>query len=97
MNHIKLNDAIICLNKNEDPLFGSLSYTKPASQNTIITVEANNKIIKMPLRKIKLAVFKLDAKTYGFIFKSLFRYDNDCKYWDNELKRLASHDLKPNF
>lgn len=97
MNHIKLNDAIICLNKNEDPLFGSLSYTKPTSQNTIITVEANNKIIKMPLRKIKLAVFKLDAKTYGFIFKSLFRYDNDCKYWDNELKRLASHDLKPNF
>ncbi|MBW8014230.1 hypothetical protein E0712_07350 [Lactobacillus helveticus] len=94
---ITINDAIIELKQLDDPVFGSLSYKKPANKNTTITVKADSRIIKTPLKQIELAVFKLDAKTYGFIFKSLFRYDNDCKYWDNELKRLASHDLKPNF
>lgn len=97
MNEVKLNDAIICLRQIEDPLFGSLSYEKPANKNTTITVEADNRTIKTPLKQIVLAVFKLDAKTYGFFWKNTFLYDKNYKYWDKRIYKLASHDLKPNF
>ncbi|MCT0193147.1 hypothetical protein EFM10_08645 [Lactobacillus helveticus] len=94
---ITINDAIIGLKQLDDPVFGSLSYKKPANKNTTITVKADGRIIKTPLKQIELAVFKLDAKTYGFFWKNTFLYDKNYKYWDKRIYKLASHDLKPNF
>lgn len=95
---ILIKDAIIGLDKDKDPLFGSIQYEQPTSPHTIITVQTDNKIIQIPLSKIDLIIFKLDAETFGFIFKSQCFYDQEnFNEWDKDTKRLASHELQPNF
>ena len=94
MKDTKITDAIIGLRQTRQPIFGSISYTRPASDNTAITIKTGNKIIQTPLNQIKMAVFKLDAETYGFILNGLFRYDKNCKYWDEQIKKLTFHKLK---
>lgn len=95
---ILIKDAIIGLGKDKDPLFGSVQYEQPAKANTIVTVQTDNKTVRMPLSKIDLAVFKLDAETFGFIFQNRFFYDKkDFETWNKNTKRLALHELQPNF
>lgn len=95
---ILIKDAIIGLGKDKDPLFGSIQYEQPAKPNTIAIIQTNNTTVRMPLSKIDLAVFKLDAETFGFIFQNRFLYDKkDFETWNKNTKRLASHELQPNF
>lgn len=96
MTLVKINDAIIGLRQSSQPILGSISYSKLTNENTVITIKTGNKIIKTPLNQIKIAVFKLDAETYGFIFNGLFYYDKNCQYWDEQIKRLTSHKLEVN-
>ena len=98
MKEIRIKDAIIELGKDKDPLFGSIQYEQPTNPHTIITVQTDNKIIQIPLSKIDLIIFKLDAETFGFIFKSQCFYDQEnFNEWDKDTKRLASRELQPNF
>ena len=98
MKEIRIKDAIIGLGKDKDLLFGSVQYEQPAKPNTIAIIQTNNTTVRMPLSKIDLAVFKLDAETFGFIFQNRFFYDKkDFETWDKNTKRLASHELQPNF
>lgn len=99
MKETKINDAIIGLGKDKDPLFGSIQYEQPTSPHTIITVQTDNKIIQIPLSKIDLIIFKLDAETFGLIFNyRLFISDNKSfNLWNRQTKKLARHELQPNF
>ena len=84
MKEIKINDAIIGLNQFDDPVFGSISYHKPINPNTIVN-------------QIRLAIFKLDAETFGFIFKNKLFWDKkDFSQWNKDTRRLASHELERN-
>lgn len=94
MSEVRINDAIIGLKQFDQPILGSISYLKPVNGNTVITIKTGNAIIQTPLNQIKIAVFKLDTETYGFIFNGLFRYDKNCQYWDEQIKKLTSHKLE---
>ena len=94
---ITIKDAIIALKYLDDPVFGSFSYKKPVNKNTIITVKTGSKIIKTPLKQIELAIFKLNTKTYGFIWKNSLLYDTNYQYWNKRAYKLAAHKLEPNF
>ena len=99
MKEIRIKDAIIGLGKYKDPLFGSVQYERPAKANTIVTVQTDNKTVQIPLNQIKLIVFKYDAKTFGFIFNyCLFTSDKKSfNSWNRQTKKLARHELQPNF
>jgi len=98
MNKVKIQDAIIELKQLNDPIFGSISYRKPVNQNSIITIKTDDMTIETSINQIKLAIFKLDDETFGFIFKNQCFYDqSDFKDWDEKTKRLASHELERNF
>ena len=98
MNKVKIQDAIIGLGKDKDPLFGSVQYERPAKTNTIVTVQTDNKTVQIPLNQIEIIIFKLDDETFGFIFKNQCFYNQSgFKDWDEKTKRLASHELERNF
>lgn len=99
MKEIRIKDAIIGLGKDKDPLFGSVQYEQPAKPNTIVTVRTDKAKIQIPLNQIKLTVFKYDAKTLGFIFNyCLFTSDKKSfNSWNRQTKKLACHELQPNF
>lgn len=95
---ILIKDAIIGLDKDKDPLFGSIQYEQPTNPHTIITVQTDNKTVQIPLNQIDLIIFRFDAETFGFIFKSQYFYDQEnFNEWDKNTKQLASHELQPNF
>ena len=99
MKEIRIKDAIIGLGKDKDPLSGSVQYERPAKTNTIVTVRTDKAKIQIPLNQIKLIVFKYDAKTFGFIFNyCLFTSDKKSfNSWNRQTKKLARHELQPNF
>ena len=98
MKETKINDAIIGLKQLNEPILGSISFNKPVNQNTVITIKTSNMTIQAPIAQIKLIVFKLDAETFGFIFQNKFFYDKkDFETWNQDTKRLASHELERNF
>ena len=98
MTETKINDAIIGLKQLNEPILGSISFNKPVNQNTVITIRTSNMTIQAPIAQIKLVVFKLDAETFGFIFQNKFLYDKkDFETWNQDTKRLASHELERDF
>lgn len=97
MNEFKLKDTIVFLKQVENPLFGSISFRKPAKPNTVITIKSPSKTVKLPLNRIKLVVFKLDFLRYGLIFRNKMLYDCDLPYWDKQTKIIARHKLEVNF
>ena len=98
MKETKINDAIIGLKQLNEPIFGSIIFNKTVNQSTVITIKTSNMTIKAPITKIKLVVFKLDAETFGFIFQNKFLYDKkDFETWNQDTKRLASHELERDF
>ena len=99
MKETRIKDAIIGREINKDPLFGSVQYEQPAKPNTIVTVRTDKAKIQIPLNQIKLIVFKYDAKTFGFILNyCLFISDNKSfNLWNRQTKKLACHELQPNF
>ena len=99
MKETKINDAIIGLGKDKDPLFGSVQYEKPAKPNTIVTVRTDKAKIQIPLNQIDLIIFRFDAETFGLIFNyRLFISDKKSfNSWNRQTKKLARHELQPNF
>ena len=99
MKETKINDAIIGLGKDKDPLFGSVQYEQPAKPNTIVTVRTDKAKIQIPLNQIEIIIFRFDAETFGLIFNyRLFISDNKSfNLWNRQTKKLASHELQPNF
>lgn len=99
MKETKINDAIIGLGKDKVPLFGSVQYEQPAKPNTIVTVRTDKAKIQIPLNQIEIIIFRFDAETFGLIFNyRLFISDNKSfNLWNRQTKKLARHELQPNF
>lgn len=97
MKEIRLNDTIVSLNPQIDPLFGSISYKKPVTPHTIITIKSTGKIVKVPLNQIKLVLFRWTPQVYGFIWKNKIFFSDDApNSWNRTTTRLAFHELKAN-
>ena len=98
---VVLRDAMTCLSKDIDPIVGAISYENPLNANTTLTINAGNKVITLLAKQIKLAIFKLDGREFGFIFKSTGYYannnDKDFNKWNQGTKRMLRRELKPCF
>ncbi|NRO36610.1 hypothetical protein [Lactobacillus helveticus] len=93
---ITINDAIIGLKQLDDPVFGSISYRNPC---TTVIIRTHDRVIKTTLEQIRIAVFKFNAETFGFIFQNGLYHSDYTEFdeWNAKTKRLASHELKANF
>lgn len=99
MTELRLNDTIVFLKQNEEPLLGSISYKKPASPHSIITIKSLGKAVHVPLDQIKLALFKLNPQVWGMIWNNKMYFDFDkgeCNYWNKITSKIAFHELKTN-
>ena len=99
MTEFRLNDTIVFLKQNEEPLLGSISFKKPASPHSIITINGIGKTVHVPLNQIKLALFKLSSQVWGMIWKNKMYFDLDkseFNYWNETTSKIASHELKTN-
>ena len=69
---ITFKDAMTFLNNDVDPTVGSISYDNSELFNadTPVTIETGSKKITVLAKQIELAIFKLDRKHWGFIFKN---------------------------
>jgi hypothetical protein len=97
METYNIKDAVVFLKDINDPFLGSISYSKPVNPNTVVTIKCKHVMLKVPLNKIELAIFKVASKRYGFIFKSSLYSDTDVNYWDMKTEKIAQHKLQTNF
>lgn len=94
-------DAMTFLNNDIDPTVGALSYEKPLSADTPVTIKTDSKTVTVAAKQIKLSMFKLDNKLFGFIFKSTLYHSGDSKEdfnkWNQGTKQMLGRELKPCF
>lgn len=94
-------DAMTFLNNDVDPTVGALSYEKRLNANTPVTIKTESKTITVLAKQIKLSIFKLDSKQFGFIFKSTLYHSGDSKEdfskWNQGTKQMLGRELKPCF
>ena len=69
---VTFKDAMTFLNNDVDPTVGSISddNSKLFNADTPVTIETASNKITVLAKQIKLAIFKLDRKQFGFIFKN---------------------------
>lgn len=94
-------DAMTFLNNDVDPIVGALSYEKPLNANTPVTIKTGNKVVTLLAKQVLLAIFKLDNKEFGFIFKGA-PYHSDLNKevfnkWNKATKKLLGRELKQCF
>lgn len=95
-------DAMTFLNNDVDPTVGALSYEKPLNANTPVTIKTESKTITVLAKQIKLSIFKLDSKQFGFMFKSALCHSDanrkeDFTKWNMLTKQLLGRELKQCF
>lgn len=101
---VTFKDSMTFLNNDVDPTVGVLSYdnSELLNANTPVTIKTKSKTITVLAKQIKLSIFKLDSKQFGFIFKSVI-YHSDVKRkedfiaWNRSTKRLLGRELDPCF
>lgn len=98
---VVLRDAMTFLSKDVDPIVGAVSYDKPLSADTPVTIKTDSKTVTVAAKQIKLSIFKLDNKEFGFIFKGT-PYHSDLNKeafnkWNKVTKKLLGRELKQCF
>lgn len=98
---VVLRDAMTFLSKDVDPIVGAVSYDKPLNANTTLIIKTGNKVVTLLAKQVLLAMFKLDNKEFGFIFKGA-PYHSDLNKevfnkWNKAAKKLLGRELKPCF
>lgn len=97
METYNIKDAIIFLKDINDPFLGYISYSKPVNPDTVVTIKCKHAMLKVQLNKIELAIFRVDLKRYGLLFKSSMYSDTNVNYWNNQTEKIAQHKLQTNF
>lgn len=96
-----LRDAMTFLSKDGDPIVGAISYDKPLNTNTTLTIKTGNKVVTLLAKQVLLAIFKLDNKEFGFIFKGTAYHSGIDKKifnkWNQYTKMILCRELKPCF
>lgn len=98
---VVLRDAMTFLSKDVDPIVGTVSYDKLLNANTTLTIKTGNKVVTLLAKQVLLAIFKLDNKEFGFIFKGN-AYHSDLNKevfnkWNKSTKKLLGRELKQCF
>lgn len=96
-----LRDAITFFSKDVDPIVGAISYDKLLNANTTLTIKTGNKVVTLLAKQVLLAIFKLDNKEFGFIFKGA-PYHSDLNKevfnkWNKATKKMLGRELKQCF
>ena len=101
---VTFKDSMTFLNNDVDPIVGALSYDNNdfLNANTPVTIKTESKTITVLAKQIKLSVFKLDFKQFGFMFKSvIYHTDVDRKEdfvaWNKSTRKLLGRELEPCF
>ena len=101
---VTFKDSMTFLNNDVEPIVGFLSYdnTKLLNANTPVTIETESKTITVLAKQIKLSVFKLDSKQFGFMFKSVIYHTDvnrkeDFVTWNKSTRKLLGRELEPCF
>lgn len=98
---ITFKDAMTFLKDDIDPTVGALSYKKPLSTDTPVTIKTESKTVTVLANEIKLSIFKLDNKLFGFMFKSAIYHSDfnkkDFDRWNRATKRMLGRELKQCF
>ena len=101
---ITFKDAMTFLNNDVDPTVGSISYDNSELFNadTPVTIETGSKKITVLAKQIELAIFKLDRKHWGFIFKNNLCHTDandkeDFEQLNKETKQLLGRELEACF
>lgn len=102
---VTFKDAMTFLNNDDvDPIVGSISYDngKLFNADTPVTIETGSKKITVLAKQIKLAMFKLDHKQFGFIFKNNMCHTDvnkpeDFEQWNRKTKQLLGRELEACF
>lgn len=98
---VVLRDAMTFLSKDVDPIVGAVSYDKSLNTNTTLTIKTGNKVVTLLAKQVLLAIFKLDNKEFGFIFKGT-PYHSDLNKevfnkWNKATKKMLGRELKQCF
>ena len=89
---MKLKDTIVLLNEDMPLLTGESTLSK----NKLI-IKVGNNIIYIPIKAIKLLIFKENAYSFGFFFKGCIYSCRDYKWWNNFTKKAIGRELEPSF
>ena len=89
---MKLKDTIVLLNEDMPLLTGESTLSK----NKLI-IKVGNNIIYIPIKAIKLLIFKENAYSFGFLYKGCIYSGRDYKEWNNFTKNAIGRELEPSF
>ena len=89
---MKLKDTIILLNKDMPPLTGASTLRK----NKLI-IKVGNNIIYIPIKAIKLLIFKENAYSFGFLYQGCIYSCRYYKEWNDFTKKAIGRELEPSF
>ena len=89
---MKLKDTIILLNKDMPPLTGASTLKR----NKLI-IKVRNNTVYIPIKSIKLLIFKENAHSFGFLYKGCIYSGRDCDRWNNFIKKTIGRELEPSF
>ncbi len=89
---MKLKDTIVLLNEDAPSLTGASTLKR---DKLIIKVRDNT--VYIPIKSIKLLIFKENAHSFGFLYKGCIYSGRDCDGWNNFTKKVIGRELKPSF
>lgn len=89
---MKLKDTIVLLNEDVPLLTGASTLKR----NKLI-IKVRNNTVYIPIKSIKLLIFKENAHSFGFLYKSCIYSGRDCDWWNNFTKKTIGRELEPSF
>lgn len=89
---MKLKDTIVLLNEDMPPLTGASTLKR---DKLIIKVRDNT--VYIPIKSIKLLIFKENVHFFGFLYKGCIYSRRDCDWWNNFTKKTIGRELEPSF
>ena len=97
MKVYKFKNTITFLKGNNEPIYGTIIFSTDPKPDDDVIIKSSNDTIRVPLKKIKISIFKVTLSQYAFIFKESLYSDNDVNYWDKQLEMITHRKLKVNF
>lgn len=89
---MKLKDTIVLLNEDVPLLTGASTLKR----NKLI-IKVRNNTVYIPIKSIKLLIFKENAHSFGFLYKGCIYSGRDCDRWNNFIKKTIGRELEPSF
>lgn len=96
-----IKDAMTFLSKDSDPIIGIVSYNKPLTPNTPLTIKSDdNSFTTVLTKQVKMLICKLTDESIGIIANSrtyLITDNKDFNYLNKSTKQMLGRELKTCF